>query len=165
MQTPLNNFQKETFFTVASEAEFIQSFRPGDQKKLILPGKLQFPLSIQSYLTWKEPSGVYTYLVFKMPNWDLPRGVTFKRSHPSGEPVGGLCNWCHAYGASDEIGMLSVTMNSTTSFAYYLCQDLSCIEKIEEASLRSGKNPEKHIAELYHRIEKLFESISNYKPD
>jgi hypothetical protein len=165
MQPQVTSFQKESSFSVASEAELIQSFRGRDQKKLILPENLQFPFNVQSYFTWKEPSGVYTYLVFKMPNWDLPRGVAFKRSQPSGEPVGGMCNWCHAYGASDEIGMLSVTMNSSTSFAYYLCQDLSCIEKIEEASLRSGKNPEKHIAELYYRIEKLFESISNYKPD
>lgn len=165
MQSQINNFMIENIFSVNSEEELINSFRLRDQKKLILPEKLKFPLSIRSYFTWKEPSGVYTYLIFKMPNWDLPRGVTFKRSHPSGEPTGGLCNWCHAYGPSDEIGMMSVNMSSTVSLSYFLCLDLRCIEKIEEASVLSGKNPEKYISELYLRMEKLFENISSYKLD
>ena len=155
---------KENQFSIASENELIQSFRLRDQKKLLLPENLRFPLNVRSYFTWKEPSGVYTYLVFKMPNWDAPRGVAFKRTPASGELTGGLCNWCHAYGSSEEIGMLSVAMSSTVSTSYFLCQDLRCIEKIEEASMLSGKNPEKYIAELYHRMDKLFENVSNYNP-
>lgn len=165
MLSQINNFQTENIFTIESEKEFVQAFRLRDQKKLLSPEGLPFPLRIRSYLTWQEPSGVYTYLVFKMPNWDLPRGVVFKRMSPSGDPIGGLCNWCHAYGPSDEIGMLSVAMSSNVSLSYYLCQDLRCIEKIEETCARTGKNPEKYIANLYYRMEKLFENISNYKPD
>ena len=155
----------ENIFSINSEQDLVESFRLRDQKKLLLPDNLEFPMNVRSYLTWKEPSGVYTYLVFKMPNWDLPRGVAFKRTVATGEQTGGLCNWCHAYGASDEIGMLSVTMNSTVSLSYYLCQDLRCIEKIEEAAARSGKEPDRHIEELYYRMGKLFENISSYKPE
>ncbi|WP_374076055.1 FBP domain-containing protein [Bdellovibrio bacteriovorus] len=165
MQSQINNFTKENIFSIETEEELIQAFRLRDQKKLILPERLQFPLNVRSYFTWKEPSGVYTYLVFKMPNWDLPRGVAFKRTAHSGESVGGLCNWCHAYGSSEEIGFLSVTMSAQVSNSYIICQDLRCIEKIEEAAMLAGKDPEKPIAELYRRMEKLFENISNYKPD
>ncbi|MEN0057596.1 MAG: FBP domain-containing protein [Bdellovibrio sp.] len=159
------HFQKEHFFTIASEEELIQSFRPRDQKKLILPGRLPFPIKIQSYLAWQEPSGVYTYLIFKMPNWDLPRGVTFKRTHGGGELAGGLCGWCHSYGTSEEIAFLSVMMDPNVSQSYLLCQDLRCIEKIEETAMRGGKDPDKYIAELYYRMEKLFENLSGYKSE
>ncbi len=157
--TTNNNFQTENVFAIASEEELIQSFRLWDQKKLVLPGRLEFPLNVRSYFTWKESSGVYTYLVFKLPNWDLPRGVAFKRSSPSGDPVCGLCNWCNSYGASDEIGMLSLSLSSITSLSYFICQDLRCIEKIEEAAALAGKNPDKWIQQLYLRMEKLFEGL------
>lgn len=163
MHSQIKIFMKECLFSIASEEELIKSFRPRDQKKLLLPEKMKFPLNVRSYFTWRDPSGVYTYLVCKMPNWDMPRGVAFKKTSPSGDPVGGLCNWCHSYGTSDEIGLLSVAMSSNVSNSYYLCQDLNCIEKIEDATARAGKDPEKHIADLYRRIENLFENIRNYK--
>jgi treble-clef zinc-finger protein len=160
-----NNHKHEIVFSVASEEELVKAFRLRDQKKLIVPEGLRYPFNVRSYFTWKEPSGVYTYLVFQLPNWDRPRGVAFKRTPSTGEPTGGLCNWCHAYGSSEDIGMLSVAMSAGVSFSYFLCQDLRCIEKIEEASMLAGKDPSKNISTLYHRMEKLFENISNYKPD
>lgn len=165
MHTQSNNFLKENLFTISSEQELILSFRNHDQKKLILPEKLKFPLNVRSYFTWKEPSGVYTYLVIRLPNWDTPRGVAFKRTPSTGEPVGGLCSWCNAYGSSEDIGMMSVTMSSSVSVSYLICQDISCIEKLEDAATLSGKDPEKYIAELYHRMGKMFENISSYKQD
>lgn len=158
-------FQREIFFSIASEQELILSFSDRDQRKLIVPSNLRFPIPVRSYFTWRDPSNIYTYLIFKMPNWDQPRGVAFKRTASGTEPTGGLCNWCHAYGPSDEIGLLSIAVNSKTSVAYFLCQDLRCIEKIEEAAELAGKNPEKNIDLLYSRIAKLFESIYEYKPD
>lgn len=166
MQTLINNFQSEITFSVHSEEELIESFRPNDQKKLILPAGLLFPLNIRSYFTWKESSGVYTYLVFKKPNWDLPRGMVFKRAHQAVEgSTGRLCSWCNSYGSSEEIGMFSVAMNSNISAGYILCRDLRCIEKIEEAATLSGKNPENWIHQLYHRLGVFFESVSNYRPE
>jgi len=163
MLTTSHGHTNEITFSIASEKELTEAFRPRDQKKLILPEKLPFPFNVRSYFSWKEPSGVYTYLVFKAPNWDRIRGVVFKRTAFTGEPTGGLCNWCHAYGSSEDIGLLTVAMSANVSNSYFLCQDLRCIEKIEETTMLAGKDPAKNIAELYFRMEKLFENISNYK--
>ncbi|WP_413558976.1 FBP domain-containing protein [Bdellovibrio sp. HCB209] len=165
MQSQVSNFQVESSFSISSAEELTQCFRLRDQKKLVLPDGLKFPFNVRSYFTWKESSGVYTYLVFKMPNWDMPKGVAFKRTPSTGEPVGGLCSWCHAYGTSEDIGFLSVAMSANVSSSYLICHDLRCIEKIEENAMLAGKNPEKNIADLYHKMSKLFENISNYKAE
>lgn len=160
-----SNFERELHFSIESEDDLVRSFRVRDQKKLVLPSSLEFPMNVRSYLTWQESSGVYTYLVFKAQNWDLPRGVAFRRGPAGAEAVGGLCSWCHSYGTSEEIGLMSVAMSGNVTRSYLLCQDLRCIEKIEETSMRAGKSPEKHVAELYYRMEKMFENISNYRQD
>lgn len=82
MQTQFSSLHKEIYFSIESKEELSKAFRIRDQKKLILPENLKFPLNIQYYFTWKEPSGNYTYLVAKMPNWDLPRGVAFSERPP-----------------------------------------------------------------------------------
>lgn len=161
----MNTLQTETEFFIGSETEFIRCFRERDQAKLILPAGLPFPIRIRSYFTWQEPSGIYTYLIYKKPGWDLPRGMAFKRITGLGEPTGGLCSWCHNYGSSEEIGTLSVAVNSKTTFAYILCQDLRCIEKIEEAAARAGKSPEGAIHQLYHRLDAMFENVAHYKQE
>jgi hypothetical protein len=165
MQSQVSYGGVENTFSIGSEEELVQAFRDRDQKKLILPQKIRYPFNVRSYFTWKEPSGVYTYLVFKLPNWDMPQGVAFKRTATGGEPIGGLCSWCNAYGSSDEIGMLSVAMNANVSNSYLICHDISCIEKIEDMSAMSGKDPDKYIAELYYRIGKLFENIKGFKAE
>jgi len=165
MQTQTVGFGSDISFHINSAEELTQAFRLRDQKKLILPDKIKYPFNVRSYFTWKEPSGVYTYLVFKLPNWDMPQGVAFKRTPSGGEPIGGLCSWCHAYGTSDDIGMLSVAMSSTVSSSYLICHDLSCIEKIEDMAAMSGKSPDKNIDELYYRISKLFENLKNHKAE
>lgn len=159
------NFLTENEFYIENENDFINCFRLRDQKKLILPAKLSFPMKIRSYFTWQESSGVYTYLIFKKQTWDMPRGMVLKRIAQTSEPTGGLCGWCHAYGSSDEIGTLSVAVNSKTTFAYILCNDLRCIEKIEEASALAGKNPEKPIFQLYNKMSLFFENVANYKQE
>lgn len=150
----------ENIFSIASKEELINAFRERDQRKLVLPDNLEFPFNVRSYFTWKEPSGVYTYLLFKPPQWDMPKGVAFKKTHAAGEPTGGLCSWCNSYGSSEDIGLMSVSVNSNISTGYYLCYDLACIEKIEEACARAGKDPEPNASQLYYRMEKLFENLS-----
>lgn len=155
-----SHFFTELMFSIDSEADLVKAFRIRDQKKLLIPPNLPYPFNVRSYFTWQDPSSVYTYLVFKMPNWDLPRGVAFKHTVSTGEPTGGLCNWCHAYGSSEEIGILSLSVNANVTLGYHICQDLRCIEKIEEASARAGKSPEKNIDQLYQRMARLFERLS-----
>ena len=152
--------QPNNVFTIASKEELIGAFRKNDLKKLILPDDLQFPIQVSSYFTWKESSGVYVYLVFKLPNWDLPRGVAFKKVPLRDGPTGNLCTWCHAYGSSEEIGMMSLALNSKVSYSYLLCRDLSCARKIDDMTALAGKSPHKHLLELYQRMEKLFDGMS-----
>lgn len=160
-----NNSRTENSFHISSEQELILCFRPRDQKRLVVPLNLRFPIKVDSYYAWKEPSGVYTYLIFKKKNWDGPRGVAFKRTASTGEPTGGLCSWCHSYGTSEEIGFLSVTMSPTVSSSYFICQDLRCLEKIEQTTMLAGKDPDKPATELFYRMEKLFENLSTHKVD
>jgi len=155
------HFVTETCFPISSEAELLNSFRLRDQKKLMIPKTLTYPFNVRSYFTWQDPNSIYTYLVFKMPNWDMPRGVALRRASSDGEPTGGICNWCHAYGSSEDIGMLTLNLSADISIAYYICQDLRCIEKIEEASARAGKSPEKSVSVLYERMARLFENLQN----
>lgn len=162
---PNSNFERELHFSIESAEDLVRSFRTRDQKKLVLLAGLKFPMSVRSYLTWQESSGVYTYLVFKGQSWDLPRGVVFRRGPVGAEASGGLCSWCHSYGTSEEIGLMSVSMSGNVTISYLLCQDLRCIEKIEETSMRAGKSPQKYVGELYYRIEKMFENISNHRQD
>ena len=165
MLTTLNNFTTENTFAVESEKDLFNSFRTRDQKKLMLPAGIKFPLHVRSYYTFSEASGVYTFLVYKNPTWDLPRSIAFKRFGRTSESTGSMCSWCHSYGSADEIGMMSVWLNSNTSAGYILCQDLRCIEKIEDAANLSGRSVEKVVDQLYSRINLFFEGISNYRQD
>lgn len=153
-------FEKEITFSIESEDSLIRCFRERDKKKLVLPDGLPYPFRVRSYFTWKESSGVYTYLIFKKPNWDLPRGVAFKRINT--EAAGGLCSWCNSYGSSDDISLYSVAASSTISYSYILCQGIRCIEKIEEAADLAGKNPEKWIDQLYEKMGSFFEGMSQH---
>lgn len=154
------NFSTENYFSIQSEDDLLKTFRLQDQKKLMFPKSLTYPFNVRSYFTWQDPNGVYTYLVFQRPNWDLPRGVVFKRTHSSGEPTGGLCSWCNAYGSSEDIGPLSLNLNTNVTLGYYICLDLRCIEKIEEAAALGGKSPEKAAAALSERMSHLFENLA-----
>lgn len=134
MLTTVNNFTTENTFSIESEKDLVSSFRLRDQKKLVLPAGLKFPLHIRSYFTWSEPTG-------------------------------SMCGWCHSYGSPDEVGMMSVSFNSNTSAAYILCQNLRCIEKIEEAANLSGKSVERVVDQLYSRINLFFEGVFNYEQE
>lgn len=158
-----SRFETEMEFSIESESVLLKCFREKDQRKVILPKELPFPFRVRSYFTWKESSGVYTYLVFKKSNWDLPKGLVFKKINS--EISGGICSWCNCYGNSEEIGFLSISVNSEISFSYVICSDLRCIEKIEEMAVLAGKNPERWVHQLYHRIGNCFEGISNYRSE
>ncbi len=147
-------------FTIESEADLIQAFRYNDQKKLVLPNYISYPLKADHYFAWREPSGVYVYMVFKKPDWKSPIGIAFKRSHTGSHLSNSrLCDWCLSYGPSDLVVMLSVTLNSRQTSGMMLCLDLGCSERLEEAAELSGKSFEKLAHQLYERIGKFFESV------
>lgn len=147
-------------FTISSEADLVQAFRYHDQKKLVLPKPVSYPIQANHYYAWKESSGVYVYMVFKKPEWKAPIGIVFKRMH-TGNPLTNarLCDWCLSYGPSDLVGMLSVSLNSRQTAGMMLCLDLGCAGRLEEAAELSGKSFEKLAAQLYERIGRFIEGV------
>lgn len=145
-------------FTLRSDADLIATFKKQDQGNVVLPKRTRYPLAIEYYHAWTEPSGVYTYLTFKKSNWEIPRSIVFSRNgagHAS-SPAG-MCDWCHTSGASDEIGLLTTTLTPHSSGGTWLCLDLTCLLKIEEQTGLAGKSAEKRIDTLMKKIGNFFE--------
>jgi hypothetical protein len=128
-------------FTLRSHDDLIATFRPKDQKSVVLPKFAHYPISVQNYFAWTESSNVYTYLVFKKPEWEIPMGLVFQKINSSNQnSPAGMCEWCHTPGRSDEIGLLTTSIHARKTGGTWLCLDLTCLEKIEE---RPGITPEK----------------------
>lgn len=151
-----SSFSAPASFQIASEEDLIQTFRPKDHDLVILPRPLNYPISVEHYVAWGESSGNYTYLVFKRPNWELPRGMVFRRTN-SPLATSNLCDWCHSYGGSDDIGMLSVRVNSKLTVGQYLCVNLDCLEKLETQITSTGKNFDTLAEQVCQKIERFYE--------
>lgn len=151
------NHQKYAF-ELHSETELLNVFRKKDKEKVVLPRAMKFPVRVRFYHAWTEPSGVYTYLIFKKSGWEAPRGVVFKRgatgSHNS--PTR-LCDWCHAYGRADQIGMMRVVVNPKVTLGMMICLDLSCEEKLESMANIAGRSLEELTDRMCERIGQFFE--------
>ncbi len=120
-------------FRIDSEADLISSFRRRDQKHVELPRKASFPMTFRHYVAWSEPSGVRVFIVFSRPQWAAPLGIVFKRYQSTvvGATAGsGMCEWCHAHGMSDQIGLLSADVDSKRRVGVNLCLDLGCQDRI-----------------------------------
>lgn len=160
MATSAPTFYPQDFmFDISSEEELLSFFRDRDQKRVILSRDLEFPMRVQYYFTWTESSGVYRYLLFKKPGWETPMGLVFRQgsnTSPEGA-TGGICDWCHTYGSSNQIGLLTTAVTSKRTVGMMLCLDLSCGEKIENAPSQSGKSPEARIVETCERIGSFFD--------
>jgi hypothetical protein len=52
-----------------------------------------------------------------------------------------MCEWCHSYGSSSEVGMLTTDVDNRRRVGMTLCNDLRCKEKLEDAADRSGRHP------------------------
>lgn len=159
-QSEIQNNENEISFRIESEEELLKFFSEKDQKKVLLPKSISYPIEVPHYYTWRESSGVYVYLVFKKPEWKAPIGLVFKRTY-QGATVNNsrLCDWCLSYGLSDQVGMLSVTLNSRVSIGMMLCLDLCCIHRLEEAAELSGKSFQKLSRQLEERIGRFFEGV------
>jgi hypothetical protein len=150
-------------FRINSEAELRDTFRRRDEGHVDLPPQMTFPVSFRHYVAWHEPSGVRQFLVLQRPQWARPIGIVFRRYQTPGPGSGsgtgtGMCEWCHAHGASDEIGLLSADVDSKRRVGVNLCLDLSCQEKLESLP---GIPPTK-IKEL---TEKLMRRMTRFVTD
>jgi hypothetical protein len=145
-------------FEISSADELAGCFRERDRSRVILRNDFELPMRVQYYFTWSDPSGAYRYLLFKKPGWETPLGLVFRSgsSHVDGA-TGGICDWCHAYGSSNQIGLLTTAVNSKRTVGMMLCLDLSCGDKIENGLSQSSKAPEVRILEVCERMGRFFD--------
>ena len=143
---------------IKSEEELLNSFRPRDRKFVEIPSDMTFPFLFSYYLAWTVSSQARVFLVYKRPSWKHPVAVSFRRTPSSaGAPAGGMCDWCHSVGGSDQVGLLSLTVDAQTSVGFMLCLDLGCINRLETVAELSGKDFGKLSKSLLEKITKFFE--------
>ena len=145
-------------FTLRSDDDLLATFRTKDQRAVVLPKRGPYPVSVEHYFAWTEPSGVYTYLVFKRSDWEIPRGLVFQRNGKGNyHSPAGMCHWCHSTGPSDEIALLSTQIDSHTVGGAWLCLDLSCLLRIEEQAGLAGRPADRRIQKLMHKIGEFYQ--------
>ena len=149
-------------FTLNSDAELLATFHPKDQRSVVFHEDIAYPFTVENYYAWTESSRVYTYLIFKAEGWKHQMGIVFQRNG-SGNAISpaGMCDWCHSFGASNEIGLLTTTLDRKTSGGSWLCLDLSCLEKIAENALMSRRNADKQIERLCNKMGEFIERVRN----
>lgn len=140
-------------FRLESDQALVQAFRPRDRRLIEMPADVRFPHFVRDYLVWTETSGARVYLVFGEPGTRRPLGVIFRREvQPSQEPGANMCDWCHTFGSNLEVGLLTVDVTNRRRAGMYLCRDLRCKDKVEDAADRSGRHPLEAFQRLNARI-------------
>jgi hypothetical protein len=143
-------------FRLETDRALIESFRPRDRRVIEMPAGVTFPLFVRDYLAWTETSGARVYLVFAAPGSRKPIGLIFRRdSSGTQPPTSNMCDWCHSYGSSSEVGLLTTDVNSKRRVGVSLCMDLRCKEKIEDAADRSGRYPREALDQLRERMSRF----------
>lgn len=135
---------------ISSENELRAAFRPIDAKELFLPGDLSYPIVLRDYMAWIEPSGHRVFLLFQDPNGLGARGIVFRRSHSSSSGTVQMCQWCHSVRGGNSVRLLTAANGTRKRIGMYLCQDLSCKEKV------LGSPGVDDLREPYSRYEKLY---------
>lgn len=140
-------------FRLETDRALIEAFRPRDRRVIEMPENVMFPLFVRDYLAWTETSGARVYLVFAAPGSRKPIGIIFRRdSQDSGVGTSRICEWCHSYGSSNEVGLLTTDVNSKRRVGVHLCVDLRCKEKLEDAADRAGRHPIEILKQLQERM-------------
>nr|WP_254614282.1 MULTISPECIES: FBP domain-containing protein [unclassified Myxococcus] len=132
--------QGAAVFRFETDRDLIQSFRPRDRRVMEMPPGLIFPLFVRDYLAWTETSGARVYLVFSAPGSHQPIGIIFRRDTGGGLDVARMCEWCHNYGSSHAVDLLTTDVNSKRRVGISLCVDLRCKDKLEDEANRGGRN-------------------------
>jgi hypothetical protein len=147
-------------FTLRSDLDLLETFRKNEQKSVVLPKDAPYPISVKHYYAFTEPSGVYTYLVFKRADWEAPLGLIFQRngSGSTSSPAG-MCDWCHHSGPSDEVGLLTTSVNAHVTGGNWLCLDLSCLQRIEARTGSAAKHVDKLTQKLCKKIGEFYQRV------
>lgn len=136
----------------------IELFRPLDQDQVIVPTTMRFPLAVKDYVSWREPSGHRTYLVFNDPVRNQPLGVVFERSHGS-QKVPMMCEWCHSVRPQSDVALMTATASEKRRVGVHLCSDLLCKERILGAP---GINDMRETLNQQEKIQRLLLKMINF---
>lgn len=139
-------------FRFENDRALIESFRSRDRRVIEMPEGITFPHFVRDYLAWTETSGARVYLIFSAPGSRKPIGLIFRREPPGGEPTYRMCEWCHSYGSSHEVGMLTTDVNNKRRVGITLCNDLRCKDKLEDLADRTGRHPLQFLEQLNARM-------------
>ena len=126
-------------FRIENENELRDAFRQLDRDSVEIPKDFRFPLFVRDYLAWPESSGARTYLLFADPENRKRYGVAFRVDTARGGAPH-LCEWCHSFGGSGDIGLLTASVSDRRRVGLHLCLDLSCLSKLESRANVSGEN-------------------------
>jgi hypothetical protein len=140
-------------FRLPSEEALRDAFRPRDQQALLLPADAAFPQFVRSYWAWLEPSGAWLFLVFALRGGPAT-GIAFRRAPPA---PGGMCEWCHTFGPASGVSLLTANRNSRKRAGIYVCADLDCQTRAEDAALRAGRSPLDAVQALLERMGRFAE--------
>jgi hypothetical protein len=140
-------------FRIETEKELLNAFRSRDRKHVELPKGTQLPLFVRDYLAWVDPYGVRVFLVFTAPGSNKPTGIAFRRDQQGDKTTAiGVCDWCRAAGATDQIGLLTTDVDSKRRVGVNVCLDLRCNEKMEAAANMSGRSVLDDTQQLIERM-------------
>lgn len=91
-----------------------------------IPATITFPLALQDYVAWTEPSGHRVYLVFEEIQSGNPMGVVFQRTKGAAETPASMCQWCHAVRAGSAVSLMTTDAGPNRRVGLYLCTNLNC---------------------------------------
>jgi hypothetical protein len=137
---------------IQSEAHLLAAFRPRDRESVVLAPPMRYPLLVREHRAWVDPQGFRTFLILAEPGGRRPLGIVFQRDAGGGVPVSQMCDWCHATGSSNEIGLLTTAASSRRRVGVNVCLDLRCAEKLEDEASRSGRNHRELVGRLNERM-------------
>ena len=137
---------------IQTEAALQAAFRPRDREHVALAPGMHLPLLVRDHRTWLDPHGFRAFLVLAEPKGRRPMGIVFQRDSSGGAPVSQMCDWCHATGSSNEIGLLTTAASSRRRVGVNVCLDLRCAEKLEDEASRSGRNHRELVGRLNERM-------------
>ena len=118
---------------IPNESQLLAAFRESEVDEVQLPPNVTFPLTVEDYMAWPEPSGHRVYLIFQESQTGHPMGVVFQRTRGSASVGASMCQWCHAVRAGSEVGLLTTSAGADRRVGVYLCADLDCKEHAERS--------------------------------
>ncbi len=137
-------------FKLDDEEALLETFRTRDRKQVELPADLKFPLILRDYVAWVHPAGGRVFLVFA-PVDGVPTGIAFDTQGAAAQGPQ-LCSWCHSHGGGNQVAMLTTTLSNKKRVGVFVCGDLSCKKKLEEACDLAGKNVQAAVKQVVGRM-------------